>query len=392
MSSSTSNQALALLIAAAAGFCGSTQAAAQVATAITQPIALGTVPNTNPAKVFRTDLASGTSTEFFDPLAAPIIPATAPGFQGLAADEAGRRLFAITTNGLRSDLYSISYDTRLATFIAQCRIDPTLDNTVANANGVVLTGLAYDSTRQKLFGTRSLQGGTVNTATFRPEGIYEIELATGRTTPVRTFELLPASDFTIDGIDYDAATDALYMADDDTTGGQRVYSLSAANLAAPLVSVFIYPTGVTDVDGLAVGGGKIFLLSDGVQGNGGFHRIYDIASGTFDAPIATPYPSYAPSSVGPVNPSGGATWAPGLFATTSCSLADVAGSGANGQSPDGIVDGADFIAFINSFAVGDPAIDSTADVAGSGPSNDQPDGIIDGTDFIAFINAFAAGC
>jgi hypothetical protein len=76
-----------------------------------------------------------------------------------------------------------------------------------------------------------------------------------------------------------------------------------------------------------------------------------------------------------------------------CSRADVAGTSAGGAScSDGVTDGADFIAFINSFSVGDPTTDPLADVAGAGPSNDDPDGVIDGTDFNAFINAFAAGC
>ncbi len=73
-------------------------------------------------------------------------------------------------------------------------------------------------------------------------------------------------------------------------------------------------------------------------------------------------------------------------------LADVAGGGPTGLMPDGTVDGADFVAFINSFAIGDAAIDPLADIAGSGPTGTQPDGTIDGTDFIAFINAFGAGC
>ena len=51
---------------------------------------------------------------------------------------------------------------------------------------------------------------------------------------------------------------------------------------------------------------------------------------------------------------------------------------------DGSVDGGDFIAFINSFAIGDANVDPTADVI--------VDGTIDGTDFIEFINAFSAGC
>jgi len=75
-----------------------------------------------------------------------------------------------------------------------------------------------------------------------------------------------------------------------------------------------------------------------------------------------------------------------------CSLADVAGAGPTGLAPDGIVDGSDFIAFINSFSTGDPAVDALADVAGGGADGLSPDGIIDGSDFIAFINAFAAGC
>jgi hypothetical protein len=65
----------------------------------------------------------------------------------------------------------------------------------------------------------------------------------------------------------------------------------------------------------------------------------------------------------------------GLPAAPAC-LADTNG--------DGSVDGGDFIAFINSFAIGDASVDPLADVI--------VDGTIDGSDFIAFINAFGAGC
>ena len=70
-----------------------------------------------------------------------------------------------------------------------------------------------------------------------------------------------------------------------------------------------------------------------------------------------------------------------------CSLADIAGTG--GRHPDGIVDGADFVTFINSFAVGGSGIDALANIAGSGPTAQLPYGVIDGPDFIAFVNAFA---
>ena len=72
--------------------------------------------------------------------------------------------------------------------------------------------------------------------------------------------------------------------------------------------------------------------------------------------------------------------------------ADLVGGGYQGLNPDGVTDGSDFIAFINSFAVGDTSIDSLADIAGGGPDGRYPNGIIDSEDFIVFINAFVNGC
>ena len=81
-----------------------------------------------------------------------------------------------------------------------------------------------------------------------------------------------------------------------------------------------------------------------------------------------------------------------LTAGIACSIADISGGGPFGTDPDGILDGSDFIAFINSFAAGDVNVDPRADIVGGGPLGLDPDGIIDGSDFIAFINAFSAGC
>jgi hypothetical protein len=72
--------------------------------------------------------------------------------------------------------------------------------------------------------------------------------------------------------------------------------------------------------------------------------------------------------------------------------ADLVGGGYQGLNPDGITDGSDFIAFINSFAVGDTRFDRVADIAGGGPDGLYGNGIIDSEDFIAFMNAFINGC
>jgi hypothetical protein len=81
-----------------------------------------------------------------------------------------------------------------------------------------------------------------------------------------------------------------------------------------------------------------------------------------------------------------------LVGLCACNAADIAGAGETGTEPDGTLDGSDFIAFINSFGLGDAAVDPLADIAGAGDNGDQADGTIDGSDFIAFINAFALGC
>ncbi len=81
-----------------------------------------------------------------------------------------------------------------------------------------------------------------------------------------------------------------------------------------------------------------------------------------------------------------------LVSCGGCSLADIAGGGPDGRSSNGIIDGTDYIAFVNSFAIGDATVDPLADIAGGGATGEQPDGTIDGSDFIAFINAFAIGC
>ena len=63
--------------------------------------------------------------------------------------------------------------------------------------------------------------------------------------------------------------------------------------------------------------------------------------------------------------------------------ADVAGGAVRpdgSASPDGVVDGSDFVAFINAFA----AAASLADLDGGG--------VVDGADFVLFVNSFGAGC
>jgi probable HAF family extracellular repeat protein len=106
----------------------------------------------------------------------------------------------------------------------------------------------------------------------------------------------------------------------------------------------------------------------------------DVAAGPYDCIVMNPCGDVASNTAE-------------LELAERCSLADLVGTGGGPVvCGDSTIDGADFIAFINSFAIGDATIDPLADVAGAGDDGLEPDGTIDGSDFIAFINAFAIGC
>jgi hypothetical protein len=108
---------------------------AQFLTGITKPVF-----GINQPEAFFVDLDAGTSTLLFDIETDLGIPASAPGFGGLAGDDANRRFFASVRNGAQDDIYVISYEDLL---------NPTFLFTVTDASGSgdVIDGLAYDSTR-----------------------------------------------------------------------------------------------------------------------------------------------------------------------------------------------------------------------------------------------------
>ncbi len=165
----------------------------------------------------------------------------------------------------------------------------------------------------------------------------------------------------------------------------------------------VWITGVTGgaLGGPSAGGADLFVAKCDTTGN----TIWLRQSGT--APHEEPYAIAVDASgnayiAGSTTGSFGGPHAGGagywdIFLAKygpvpACSPADTAGGGTTGNEPDGTVDGTDFIAFINSFAIGDAAVDPLADIAGGGDTGLEPDGTIDGTDFIFFINAFAIGC
>lgn len=333
----------AVVLASAAQF-----ASAQLVTGITQP-AFGL----NPPEVFLTDITSGGSTFLFDPL---VIPATAPGFGGLAADDPGRRLFGSVRNGPQDDLYTLDYAT----------LTPTLVGTI-NLGGTAISidGLAYDSDNGVLYATKRLgTGGAV-------EGLYSVDETNGAATLIFTYET-GTFDFEVSAIDYDPGTNLVYLVDEDTGGGTGIYTYTPGSPAsfaffAPL------PAGVTDVDGLAAGNGLLYLVSDSdPNGNGGQHVVFNTQSLQVVDTLPSPHPPYTTGTpFGTINPSASGAFAPGLANTC---IADLV-------FPFGIADLSDIDAFIPLFQAGDPAVDFVV-----------PFGFVDLSDLDAFIASFLDGC
>lgn len=85
----------------------------------------------------------------------------------------------------------------------------------------------------------------------------------------------------IGGIDADPATGTIYGSNDS------LMQVVEIDLVTGEIPVAAYPSGETDVDGLAVGGGKIYLVPDDALPPEIY--VYDMASGSYDASLTTPW-------------------------------------------------------------------------------------------------------
>lgn len=118
-----------------------------------------------------------------------------------------------------------------------------------NAATISITGLAYDTVRDRLVGYRSVT----------LPGFYEINPVSGVASLIAA---TPAStDF--GGLDYDTATDTFIGLNDAVGGpGRGVIRISNMYTAPTYTSLGLYPGGDTDIDGLGVGGGFAWMVND----------------------------------------------------------------------------------------------------------------------------------
>ncbi len=121
-------------------------------------------------------------------------------------------------------------------------------------------------------------------------GIYSIDLGTLVAT------LSGAFADSISGCDADPDTGIIYGVDD--TAGQLV----TVGTDGTVTNVAAYPAGLTDIDGLAVGGGFAYLVTDESQPI----SVYDLAAGTYGPDLTSPFANADVFSGGAIAISGGA--------------------------------------------------------------------------------------
>jgi hypothetical protein len=104
-------------------------------------------------------------------------------------------------------------------------------------------------------------------------GVYTIDWGTLEATQVATYT------DSISGIDADPDTGTIWGVNDSSG------SLVNISPTGVITTVASYPAGYSDVDGVAVGGGIVYLVED----EPGNIPTYDIAAGTYGTPLTNPF-------------------------------------------------------------------------------------------------------
>lgn len=203
--------------------------------------------------------------------------------------------------------------------IPAVRIDVTNNNTQNAFSGVQVWGAAYDYDNDIVYvnagsvlwewpvgGTPTSLGTMVNgagatqalvslayyngtlygTKNIAPEAVHVINVNTLVVTPTITY----ATGHDMGGLSIDPGTGTMYATDDGTTD-----SLVIINNDGSVTPVAAYPTGQTDIDGLAVGGGRAYMVTDDANGD---IYVYNLGTNSYEPDLVAPWPTSETFSAG----------------------------------------------------------------------------------------------
>lgn len=256
----------------------------------------------NPAAIY-IDVTTGVQTTLWNSAANKKV-------NGAAANVAGGKLY--TNDAARLNVWNYGSVGTVPDFIAGMYRTVPGSGTFA-ATGV--DGLAWAN--GKLYGATSF-GSTV----FK-RGIYEVATTSDGASPTphcvmtelwldpTAGPLGNSGSLTLSGLDFDASTNLFYATQTtDASGvtngvGRGLYSIDAFGTGA-ITKITDFPTGRTNVDGLAVGGGKYWLTEE-IPGTGLLIYPYNPSTSSYEATITVPFTLDASQRTA------GATWAPGAL-------------------------------------------------------------------------------
>ena len=142
----------------------------------------------------------------------------------------------------------------------------------ANDVGMAFVGLAYHD---------GVLYGTTNVGTApNPEAVYTIDPDTRKATLHITYTQ-PATTIDNGGLAADPDTGALYATNDSAAALVRIEPNGDLTKIAP------YPVGQNDIDGLAIGNGRAYLVTD----QPGDIYVYDFAAEEYAEPVPNPWTS-----------------------------------------------------------------------------------------------------
>jgi hypothetical protein len=280
-------QTLIVVCACALLVAGASSASAQLVFGTT------TSSTSNPAAMYL-DINTGQVTTLWN-------SASHKKVNGMAADPDTGRLY--TNDAARLNYWNYGDLSTAPTFIAG--MYRTEDFVSFSATGV--DGLAFANGR--LYGATSYQSTTFS------RGIYEVAtVPDGASHCVMTpLWLDPTASpgvsgtLSLDGLDFNAGDGLFYATQTEDAGDftRGLYSIDAFG-TGDITKIADFPAGYTDIGGLAIGGGKFWL----VQQEPGASRIdifpYDPATGLYGDTI------YVPLADGTQRATG-AAWAPGAL-------------------------------------------------------------------------------
>jgi hypothetical protein len=285
------------------------------------------------ATIWHVDVTSGAATSLYANTTSDAKP------WGMAYDPATNTLWWNNGGNLYSSPFSMSGLTPSA---------PT--PMTFNAATVNFVALAWHN--GQLLGTR-------NIAT---EAVYSIDTATGVATQLYVY---PTA-FDFGGLDSSGTT--LYGLT-DAAPSPSVRGLYSIDLAAQSTTFLApYPSGETDIDGLAIGNGLAYYVTDGPNTTQASFYVFDPATGNQVGTLPSPF-------------TGSGTFSAAAFVGGSTPPGCYANCDESTTTP--VLNVADFTCFLQRYAAGES-------YANCDNSTTTP--VLNVADFTCFLQQYAAGC